>query len=283
MSSSVEDLSWDDMRLFLATMRAPSLRFVAERMGISRPTAGRRLSRLEARLGVSLFLRRPDGLHATPEAVTLLPAAEAVERAMQAAARAVRNTDTELRGPVRVTLPDIVASELLMPTLVGFCRRWPRIELDIEASYSVSPVGQGGVDVAIRLMRHGTSPDPELAGRLAATAFAAAYGTGASWIGQDGAPADATWVARSPFPDLPVRGRIRNAVIQRSACAAGLGRAWLPCFYAEPLLARCSEAVPEWDIWVLVHPDLRRNPRLKVFRDVVVEALREQQARLEGW
>jgi len=279
MNSIADELNWDDMRLFLATMRASSLRHVAESMGISRPTAGRHLSALEARLGVKLFDRRPDGLHATPEAMSLVGAAEEVERAVQTATRVVRNVRTELRGPVRVTLPDIVASELLMPTLTAFCQQWPQIELHIEASYALTNLARAEADVAIRFMQHGTTPDPDLTGRLAANAHVAAYGSGDSWIGQGGANG---WVANTPFPKLAVRGSMRNALLQRSACRAGLGRSWLPCFFAEPMLTRCSEPIPGWDIWVLVHPDLRRNPRLKVFRDVVVEALRAQTARLEG-
>jgi hypothetical protein len=39
---------------------------------------------------------------------------------------------------------------------------------------------------------------------------------------------------------------------------------------------------PGYDIWVLVHPDLRRNPRLKMFRDALVAALQRHRARLEG-
>ncbi|MFT7518714.1 MAG: DNA-binding transcriptional LysR family regulator [Kiritimatiellia bacterium] len=281
MNSMSDELSWDDMRLFLATMRAPSLKYVAQSMGISRPTAGRHLTALESRLGVRLFERRPDGLHATPAAVALVEPAEVVERAMQAATRSVRNAQGELRGPVRVTLPDIAASELLMPTLVAFCRQWPLIELHIDASYDLSDLARAKADVAIRFMRHGTTPDAELMGRLAATVYVAAYGSG-DWIGQSGDASDALWVAQTPFPDVPVRGSMRDAGLQRTACAAGLGRVWLPCFYADPVLTRCSDPVPGFDIWVLVHPDLRRNPRLKAFRDAVVAALRDQADRLAG-
>ncbi len=67
--------------------------------------------------------------------------------------------------------------------------------------------------------------------------------------------------------------------LQRTACARGLGLSQLPCFFAEPTLVRVTEPEPAFDIWVLVHDDLRKSPRLKAFRDAMVDAL---QARLAG-
>jgi DNA-binding transcriptional LysR family regulator len=92
-------------------------------------------------------------------------------------------------------------------------------------------------------------------------------------------------IAQGVNPELrgPVGGgSILDGEMQRAACAAGLGMVSLPCFHAEPMLERRSEPRPGFDIWVLVHPDLRRNPPLRVFRDFVVEALGRRRARLEG-
>jgi DNA-binding transcriptional LysR family regulator len=40
--------------------------------------------------------------------------------------------------------------------------------------------------------------------------------------------------------------------------------------------------MPSYDIWVLVHPDLRRSPRLRVFRDEMVATLKRLQPTLAG-
>ncbi|MCO4772981.1 MAG: LysR family transcriptional regulator [Deltaproteobacteria bacterium] len=280
--STTNEMMWDDVRVFLAILRAGSLRQAATTLGLSRPTTGRRLSALEGRMGLTLFDRRSDGLHATPAAVDLVPAAEEVERAMRGLARATQAVDSELRGPVRVSLPAIVASDLLMDELVAFHHRWPGIDLHISGSYEVSSLAEREADVAVRFMPRGVSPDPGLTGRLVATAWVAAYGEGDCWIGQRGAALDAAWVAQTDFPELPVRGAILDGLIQLRACQAGMGMGYLPCFLAEPHLRRRSEPVPGLDIWVLVHPDLRRNPRLRTFRDALVEGLKRQTARLEG-
>jgi len=277
-----EQMNWDDVRIFLATLRAASLRQAAVDLAISRPTASRRLSALEQRMGLKLFERRPDGLHATAEAMALVAPAEAVERAMLAMSRATHGADPNLRGVVRVTVPAIVASDLLMPDFVAFMQRWPQIDLEISGGYHLSNLAEREADVAIRFMPHGEAPNPELTGHMVGTAYVAAYGEGDCWIGHRGAALDAEWVRESGFPDLPVRGAIIDGACKRAACAAGMGMAVLPCFMAEPLLERRSEAKPGLDIWVLVHPDLRRNPTLRAFRTAMIKALKRHKPRLEG-
>ncbi len=278
----LDDLNWDDVPFFLTTLRATSLRQAAGTLGVSRPTVARRLTALEERLGLRLFDRRPDGLHPTAEAMGLLPAAEEAERAMLGVARAAQTVDRELRGPIRVTVPSIVAAELLMQTFVDFCRQWPLIDLHLSGSYSLADLARRESDVAIRFVRHGVSPDDRLHGRKVGTAYSAEYGDGDCWIGQMGPERDKAWVALTSAPELPSRGAIYDGELQRAACQAGLGRAFLPCFFADGYLPRRSEPVPSLDVWVLVHPDLRRNPRLRVFRDAVVASLAAQTDRLQG-
>lgn len=276
------ELVWDDIRLFLVVLRAGSFRAAARELGVSRPTAARRLAELEQRLGVVLFERKSDGLHMTTAAAALRTRAEAVEDAVQGLTRAAQGVDPELQGTVRVTVPAIVAQELLVEDFVAFCQRWPQIEIEISSAYSVESLTQQRADVAIRFMPVGVSPDSELHGRKVATASIAIYGHGDCWIGQRGAALDRAWVEQTPWPDLPVKGAIIDGALQRMTCAAGLGMARLPCFFADGHLERCTDPEPGLDVWVLVHPDLRRNPRLRLFRDMVVDSLTRQRARLEG-
>src|ERR1700761_8589553 len=54
-------LAWDDFRIFLAVVQTGSVNRAATHLGLSQPTASRRLSRLEERLGVRLFDRDRTG------------------------------------------------------------------------------------------------------------------------------------------------------------------------------------------------------------------------------
>ncbi|MCO4747030.1 MAG: LysR family transcriptional regulator [Proteobacteria bacterium] len=278
---NVRRMNWDDVRVFLATMRAGSLRQVAVDLEISHPTASRRLSALEKRVGLTLFHRRSSGLEPTPEALELTPAAQEVERAMLALERVAAAADPALRGPIRLTTSMALATDLLMPDLLAFQQQYPEVELHVSAGSGIQDLAQREADVAIRIMPMGSSPAEELAGRKAAVAYRAVYGSGDTWLGWVGGPKSLKSEG-SAFGDLPERSSMRGIALQRSACAAGFGLAWLPCFYAEPLLERRTEPEPGGEVWVLVHPDLRKNPRLRVFRDRMVEVLRTYQPRLAG-
>lgn len=271
---------WDDLRVFLATMRAASLRKAATELGVSRQTAARRLGELEQRLGVLLFERRTDGLHATPQAAELLPVAEDAERAMAAVARTADALDSALRGPLRATMPGPVATDLLMEDLIAFTRAYPQVDLHISGSIQLEDLAKRQADVAIRFMPFGSPPSFDLAGRKVGVAHSAIYGEGDCWIGQPGLPE--SFYATTDFADVPLRGSISDGEVLRTACAQGMGLAFLPCFMADGVCERRSEPVPAFDIWVVVHHDLRRTPRFRVFRDAMVDALRDKRERLEG-
>jgi len=276
------DIDWDLLRHFLAVMRTKTLREAAADLKVSHPTIRRKLEALERRLGVTLFDRAPHGLRATPEASELLGLVEEIEAGVDALARRAGGLSPQLSGDVRVTVPDLLASELLMPDFAAFATQWPSIRLHIESTYELADLGKREADVAIRAMPHGKSPDGELVGRKAATLYAATYGKDHQWIGWWGDERDREWMSETSFADRPFGPVMPNVHLQLAACVAGLGLAGLPCFLADPLLERLTEPLPATDIWVLVHPDLRRSPRLRLFRDAMAEALERHRPRLEG-
>ncbi|MCP4500518.1 MAG: LysR family transcriptional regulator [Deltaproteobacteria bacterium] len=278
----VQELDWDHLRVFLAVMRSESLRQAGERLKVSHPTIRRRLAALEEELGLHLFDRRNDGLHSSPEAVELLERAEEVERSIHAFGRRAMDVDREFKGSVRVSAPDILLSDLLMPDLVAFSERWPQIDLQMEASFDLVDLSSRQADVAIRALPCGKTPQENIAGRKAATMSSAIYGCDHQWIGWWGEERDREWVQDTPYPDLPIRGCMPNLYAQRAACEAGMGLVRLGCFSADNRLQRRTKPIPSYDIWVLVHPDLRRSPRLRAFRDEMVAAFKRHQPRLAG-
>lgn len=279
----LEALNWDDVRVFVAMARSSSLRQAAEKLGLTHPTVRRRLNELEAATGLTLFHRRSDGLHPTLQGQAFLETAKGVEAAMQELARRAQASDPELRGPVRVTLPSVMA-QLLAPDFAVFAAQWPHVQLIVNSGAAFADLGRMEADVAIRVLRRGRRPDEHLAGRLVVTGHQAAYGdpeTG-RWISSQQGESQSEWAAGTPFPDLPVGSVIEPPLVRHAACAAGMGLAILPCVIGDPDLPRCSEPAPDFDIWVLVHPDLRRNPRLRLFRDSMVTAIKGHEKRLRG-
>lgn len=169
-----------------------------------------------------------------------------------------------------------------MQDFSDFAAAWPQVRLRIEPTYEVKSLTRREADVAIRVMPHGTLPDGELVGRKAGTIYAATYGQTEQWIGWWGDERDKAFTKATPFADRPMGIVLPDARLQLEACVAGLGLAGLACFMADPVLKRHTKPRPFGDIWVLVHPDLRRSPRLRIFRDTMVEAIERHRPRLEG-
>ncbi|HAA55205.1 MAG TPA: hypothetical protein DCE42_10650 [Myxococcales bacterium] len=277
-----QPLNWDALRIFLVVMRAKSLRQAAEKLHVSHPTIRRKVEELEQTLGLTLFLRRSNGLHPTVEAMELLEKAEHVEASVQAFQRTAHNADPKLSGPIHLTIPDSSMSELIMPSIAAFNRKWPDIDLFIETSYDLADLSSREADIAVRIITRGSLPDGELTGRKVAKTYACKYGEGHQWLGWWGPERDKEWKAEFGDPDLPSVGGLRNIYMQRAACIEGMGLSILPCYFADPYLERKSTPVYTADLWVLLHPDMRKKPRLRLLRDTLIEALRALQPVLSG-
>ncbi len=78
----MNEMNWDDLRLFLAVARAGGLGPAEGKIGKSAPTLGRRMLALERILGQELFDRHPRGYALTEQGRALFSRAEVVEQAM---------------------------------------------------------------------------------------------------------------------------------------------------------------------------------------------------------
>ncbi len=122
----MQDLRWDDLRVFLAIAREGSLSGAARTLGVNHSTAWRRPKALEETVG-ALFER--DGYALTPIGEATLPHAERVEEEVFALERAIAGTSESPAGPVRVTAPESMLA-LLAPILVDFGTAHPQVRVD---------------------------------------------------------------------------------------------------------------------------------------------------------
>ena len=72
---------WNDYHAFLAIARAGQLARAAQAMGVDATTMGRRLRRLETRIGATLFEQTREGQVLTEAGEAMLVEVEAMERA----------------------------------------------------------------------------------------------------------------------------------------------------------------------------------------------------------
>lgn len=290
-------MNWDDLRVFLAIARQGSARSAATKLGVHHSTITRRIDAFESSQTTRLFDRLPSGYALTLAGEELLAAATRVEDEMNGIERHILGQDIQLRGHLRVTLPDALAVHLLMPDLVRFMETYPEVNLEVLISYEVYSLTKRETDVAIRVTEN---PPEHLVGRKVGCYHCANYASvnylathalpenteGAYWIGWDSPTPYPDWVRKSDFPNIPVRGRFNNAIAQLSAAKAGLGLARIPCFLGdpEPTLKRVppGQSAPCHDVWILTHKDLISTVRIQTFMDSMSKAFQQKQDLLEG-
>jgi DNA-binding transcriptional LysR family regulator len=124
-------LTWDDFRVFLAVVQTGSVNRAAIRLGLSQPTASRRLSRLERRLGVRLFDRDRTGPRLTHHGRRILNDVAAAGYSLHRASRGAGSVQGRIEGDCRIVMGDGIATYWLPAFLSRFYELHPNIELKV--------------------------------------------------------------------------------------------------------------------------------------------------------
>lgn len=267
-------IDYDDVRLVASIGAAHSVARAAAGLGAHVATLYRRLRDLERRVGGALFERVDGRLLPTERAVPILEAADLLAARLGEVERRLAGRDDRLTGALAVTTADSLLP-LACRCAHEFVADHPGVELTLAVGNSFADLGRREADLAIRPTR--TPPETLIGRRAAGFDFSVYVRAGAAaetpgWIGFDGSmravPA-ARWLADA-VPSTSIRLRVNSMWAAAEAASAGLGRAVLPAYLAEGRpLERVGAAIDELasEVWVLFHPDLRANPRVRAFAD----------------
>lgn len=177
-----EPLETADLLAFATTVDAKSLSRAAAELGVPRTTIGRRLARLEQRLGARLLLRTTRSLVLSDAGEALYRHARLVLDAVANAEASVRRTDDAPRGDLRVSIPPM-PNPAMLAMLCSFAVRYPDVRVQVQASTQLVDLRRGGYDVALRasvelepgLVARTIARSPFVA--VASPAYLAAHGT----------------------------------------------------------------------------------------------------------
>ncbi|MDQ0625989.1 LysR family transcriptional regulator [Paraburkholderia graminis] len=224
-------------------------------LGVSASAVGKRVARLEQRLGVRLFHRSTRSVTLTSEGALLLERSRRILGEIEAAELELSHRAEAPRGRLRVSLP--LVSSLVLPVLADFMRAYPDVQLDLNFTDRIVDVVDEGFDAVVRT---GPLSDSRLSARclgtfrlllVASPAYVAQYGTPA-------VPADLlnhiclhyrfpntgkleAWPLRRAdgAPDIPLPISMVCDNIETRLCFAlrGLGIACLPAFSVTQALA----------------------------------------------
>ena len=290
-------LDWDDLRFFLAIARTGSLSAAARELRVTQSTVGRRLASLESGLGTRLLHRTPDGYVPTLAGEAILGQVERVETEVLAVERTTGGYDALLEGVVRVTAVETLASHVLTPAFCALQHGTPEIGIELLANVRHLSLAMREADIALRLTRfeqhdlvarrvgtmaHGLYASPAYLDRYGTPDFAAGCPGHRLVTGLDRAevPQVASWLAEVA-PRAAVALQTDSPEAQLKAALCGEGMACLPRLRGDAsggVLLRLRPPLPQTvvEIWLAVHKDNRRTPRIRLVLDVVAAAVRDR-------
>lgn len=293
-----DTISWDHYRSFLAVLREGSLSAAARTLGLTQPTLGRHIEALEAAFGSALFLRGTQGLLPTDTALSMQSQAELMEATSATLRRMASGAQQTVKGSVRISASDIVATEVLPPILTRLQENHPELEVELSLSDRVEDLLRHHADIAVRMVA------PRQGNLLSQRVGAIALGFHArrSYLERHGTPRTLGELQnhrligfdrqlnyiRDILKDRPDLAEIHFAfrcdsnVAQFAAIRAGIGIGM-----CQRALARqhmdVVEVLPQQlnlslDTYVVMHEDLKHSPRCRVTFDALVQGLRAYQA-----
>lgn len=140
------------LRVFVAIADERSLTRAAEREHLALAAVSKRVSDLEAQLGISLLYRQPKGVELTPAGHALLHHARTVLDNLRQMNADLSEFSEGVKGHVRIHANTSAVIQFLPEDLSAFSRRHPEVKIDLEervSSETLRAVREGLTDIGI--------------------------------------------------------------------------------------------------------------------------------------
>lgn len=292
-------MNWDDLRVFLAVAREGTLRQAAATLGITQPTAGRRLQGLEDALGVALFTRGRSGHRLTSAGESLRPTAEAMAKSAAELTRQSDHLQAPAGGTVRISVMEWPAAFLARHLSKA---RDAGLAIELVSSERTESFARREADLAVR---HGLPLTGTFITRKVGTLRSALYAsrdyiekhqdalteyryTTSGWVLFTEEQAHYTsmrWLEARLELSVPAQ-RVTTTGLMHDAVAAGAGLGLLPCFIGDEdqRLSRVTPPIEELaaEYWMIIPPESAQFPYLRHAIDWVTESFNTERHVLMG-
>ncbi len=295
-------LDWNDLQSFLAIARSGQLGKAAQTMGVDATTVGRRLRRLELKLGRTLFEQTREGQVLTEAGEALL---EKVEEMANAATgideSGGEGSTSKLTGTLRISVSEGFGSWFLSKQLDQFVTAHPALTVDLVANSGFLSLSKREADIAVMLSR--PKAGPVVARKLAD--YALGLYACSDYLKAKGVPRVIGDLAKGHcligyIPDLlyapelryldelapGLDPKIRSSSItaQLQLVASGSGIGVLPCFMAmsDPRLVPVLEAHRiKRSFWLVTHKDTQQLARVKAGKEWILDCVKRNRNLLD--
>jgi len=148
---SAPPFNWNDLRFFLAVARSRTISLAGRRTGTDHATVSRRISALEAALGLQLFERNPRGYNLTQHGEALLGMASAMETEAVRIEETVAGQQQGLAGAVRISTPEGFGNFFLASRIGALAAAHPRLAVEMITIQQIVALSRREADVAVTM------------------------------------------------------------------------------------------------------------------------------------
>lgn len=198
-----------ELAFFSTLASCGTLSGAARKLGITTPAVSKRLTQMEARLGVSLVTRTTRRMHLTPEGELYLLHARHILAEIDEMEQSLAGSRAAPRGLLRVNATPGFGRSYVAPLISRFMHGYPEVEVQLQLSVDPPPFSDDAFDVGIRF---GEPPDARIVARRLA-------------VNRRLLCASPTYLAQHGFPCTPAELSKHNCIgIQQGDEAYGVWR-----------------------------------------------------------
>ena len=150
----MKDFNWDNLRFFLALVRAGNPNAAARLLHVDHNTVRRRVTALESELGARLFDRVDDRYALTDEGEEMLSVAESMEGHAVHAQSKIGGRDIAIGGTVRIGVPDGLGTLFIAPRLAKLRQIHPQLRIELVVTSRNFDLSRREADMAIMIGEH---------------------------------------------------------------------------------------------------------------------------------
>jgi DNA-binding transcriptional LysR family regulator len=300
----MQAMDWSDLQSFLAIARSGQLGKAGQVLGVNATTVGRRLRRLETKLGQTLFEQTREGQVLTEAGEALLVRVETMANAATGIDETSRrSSELQVSGTLRISVSEGFGSWFLAPRLDQLVSAHPDLTVDLVANSGFLSLSKRETDIAVMLSR--PKAGPVVARKL--SDYALGLFASARYLEEKGTPQSIGELAKGHclvgyIPDLLYDPELRyldelgaglspklrssSIIAQLQLVASGAGIGVLPCFMAAgearlvPILEghRIKRA-----FWLVTHKDTQQLARVKVGKEWILDCVGKNRSLLDPY
>ncbi|MER1587802.1 LysR family transcriptional regulator, partial [Enterobacter hormaechei] len=137
--------------VFVAAAESSSFSQAAEKIHVTRSAVAKTISRLEERLGVTLFNRTTRSQSLTDEGSLYYESCRRALNEIQLAEDILESGKLQASGKLRVSVPVLLGHLCISPLLSALAKEHPKLELEISFSDRQVDLSEEGFDLAVRI------------------------------------------------------------------------------------------------------------------------------------